>query len=70
MIKCQYEILFQLQYNKESCTIVCGMPEVIKNKHAYYLGRVAMKLMGSLTEFRFRHIDDNLMRFKVAIHSG
>ena len=52
------------------CTVVSGMPDPIKVKHAHYLARLAVRLMGQLTTFRFRHIQDSDMRFKIAIHSG
>lgn len=46
------------------------MPEQGIKKHAYVIAKTALKIMGSLTTFRFRHIEDDLMRFKIGIHSG
>ena len=46
------------------------MPEPIKVKHAHYLARLAVRIMGQLVTFRFRHIQDTDMRFKMALHSG
>ncbi|XP_057293671.1 atrial natriuretic peptide receptor 1-like [Hydractinia symbiolongicarpus] len=55
---------------RDQHVLVCGMPEQGIKKHAYVIAKTALKIMGSLTTFRFRHIEDNLMRFKIAIHSG
>ena len=60
----------QLGYNRETCAIACGMPDPIKVRHAHYLARLSVRIMGQLTCFRFRHIQDTDMRFKMAIHSG
>jgi len=46
------------------------MPDQIKVKHAHYLARLSVRIMGELNTFRFRHIKDTDMRFKIAIHSG
>ena len=62
--------VFQLQFERDKCAIACGMPEPIKVKHAHYLAKTAIRIMGQLVTTRFRHIKDTDLRFKIAIHSG
>ncbi|XP_057293678.1 retinal guanylyl cyclase 2-like [Hydractinia symbiolongicarpus] len=62
--------IHQLPGLRDRHAFVCGIPEPVSKKHAYYIAKIALKIMGSLTNFRFRHINDELMRFKIVLHTG
>ena len=68
-IAIQNEDVFKVSTDRDQVAIVCGIPD--KNeKHAIVMASIALKIMGSLATYRFRHVNDEKVKFKIALNSG
>lgn len=59
----------QFMYHKDRHGIGCGLLAPIRF-HASRIGKIALKIMGSLTSFAFRHIKQEELKLTIALHSG
>ena len=56
-------------YDRDRHAIGCGLLAPVRS-HASRVGKAALKIMGSLTTFGFRHIKREELKLCIALHSG
>ena len=66
---CDKQQVMQFLYHGEKHGIGCGLLSPVRF-HASRVGKIALKIMGSITNFGFRHIKKEEMKLAIAIHSG